>query len=119
MKLLRRRCLVAAGALAPFVAALAAPAIVDLDVPAVREGLREQQPERYAKVMALLEDAQRMPDKQVEGWLRTRHNADSVQLGLLLVSLPPKRRLSFSLDSVAYRATIVVALPPARVVPAR
>ena len=38
---------------------------------------------------------------------------------MLLVSYPPKRRLSFSLEKVSYVATIVVALPPAVIVPAR
>lgn len=120
MDLLRRRSLLAAAALVPLVPALAAPAIVDLDSPGALARLRAERPEQFSRVMELLRDAERMPENKVEGWIRTRYNADSVHLGdMLLVSYPPKRRLSFSLEEVSYRATIVVSLPPAVIVPAR
>jgi hypothetical protein len=118
----RRRRFVVLAALAPLapVPALAAPLVVDLDVPGALARLKGDQPARYERVMALLRDAQRLPEKQVEGWIRTRYDADAVQLGqMLLVSYPPKRRLSFSLEKTAYVATIVVALPKPRIVPAR
>jgi hypothetical protein len=116
----RRRALVLAAALAPIAPALATPLVVDLDAPGALERLRSEQPARYEKVTALLRDAERLPEQQVEGWVRTRHDADAVRLGhLLLVSYPPKRRLSFSLEKVSYVATITVALPPAKIVPAR
>jgi len=120
MDLLRRRHVIALGALAPLVPALAAPLVVDLDSPGALARLRSEQPARYEKVMALLRDAERLPETQVEGWIRTRYDADAVRLGqMLLVSYPPKRRLSFSLEKTAYVATIVVALPPAAIIPAR
>ena len=120
MDLLDRRHFLALGVLAPLAPALAAPLVVDLDAPGALARLRSEQPGRYEKVAAILRDAERLPEAQVEGWIRTRHDADAVQLGsMLLVSYPPKRRLSFSLEKVAYVATIVVALPPARLVPAR
>lgn len=120
MDLLDRRHFLALGALAPLAPTLAAPLVVDLDAPGALARLRSEQPERYAKVAAVLRDAERLPETQVEGWLRTRHEAEAVHLGsMLLVSYPPKRRLSFSLEKVAYKATIVVALPPVRLVPAR
>ena len=51
--------------------------------------------------MALLRDAERMPETQVEGLTAPADDADSVHLGrMLLVSYPPKRRLSFSLEKV-------------------
>ena len=124
MDLLHRRHLLALGALAPLAVslapALAAPLVVDLDAPGALARLRSEQPARYEKVTALLHDAERLPEQQVEGWVRTRYDADAVHLGsMLLVSYPPKRRLSFSLEKVSYVATIVVALPPAKIVPAR
>jgi hypothetical protein len=94
--------------------------VVDLDAPQALARLRRERPAHYEKVTALLRDAERMPEHQVEGWIRTRYDADAVKLGaMLLVSYPPKRRLSFALEDAAYRATIVVALPPAAIVPAR
>ena len=120
MDLVRRRRFVAFAALAPLAPALAVPLVVDLDAPGALARLRSEQPARYEKVLALLRDAERLPEKQVEGWIRTRYAAESVQLGqMLLVSYPPKRRLSFSLEKTAYVATIVVALPKAEIVPAR
>ena len=116
----RRRALVVAAALAPIAPTLATPLVVDLDAPGALERLRSEQPARYEKVTALLRDAERLPEQQVEGWVRTRHDADAVRLGtMLLVSYPPKRRLSFSLEKVSYFATITVALPPAKIVPVR
>jgi hypothetical protein len=123
MNVHRRRALVLAATLAPLAPiapALATPLVVDLDAPGALERLRSEQPARYEKVTALLRDAERLPEQQVEGWVRTRYDADAVRLGhLLLVSYPPKRRLSFSLEKVSYVATITVALPPAKIVPAR
>jgi hypothetical protein len=123
MNVHRRRALVLAATLAPLAPiapALATPLVVDLDAAGALERLRSEQPARYEKVTALLRDAERLPERQVEGWVRTRYDADAVRLGhLLLVSYPPKRRLSFSLEKVSYVATITVALPPAKIVPAR
>ena len=120
MNLLHRRAFVAATTLVSLAPAFAATSTVDLDSPQALAQLRSERPAHYEKVIALLRDAERMPEKQVEGWIRTHYDADAVQLGsMLLVSYPPKRRLSFSLENVAYRATIVVALPPATIVPAR
>jgi len=120
MELLGRRSFLASTALAALPPGFAAPLVVDLDSPGVLARMRAERPAQFSKVTALLRDAEQMPEKQVEGWVRTRYNADSVHLGqMLLVSYPPKRRLSFSLEQVAYVATIVVALPPAAIVPAR
>lgn len=67
----------------------------------------------------ILRDAERLPEQRVEGWIRTTYRADSVHLSqLLLVSYPPKRRLSFSLEGVSYNATVVMKLPPAMIAPA-
>ena len=119
MDRLRRRAFLAAAVL-PLAQALAAPPVVDLDSPQALARLRSERPAHYEKVTALLRDAEQMPERQLEGWIRARYDAEAVQLGrMLLVSHPPKRRLSFSLEEVAYRATIVVALPPAGIVPAR
>jgi hypothetical protein len=87
MNLPNRRHVLALGALAPLAPALAAPLVVDLDAPGALARLRSEQPARYEKVAALLRDAERLPETQVEGWIRTRYDADAVQLGqMLLVS---------------------------------
>jgi len=52
-------------------------------------------------------------------WLRTHYQTESASFGpTLLVSYPPKRRLTFSLDTVRYHATVIVTVPQAVAVPA-
>ena len=102
-----------------FSSSFAAATTVDLDAPGALARLQEEQPAQYGTVASILRDAERLPEQRVEGWIRTTYHAESVHLGqILLVSYPPKRRLSFSLEGVSYHATVVVQLPPATIVPA-
>ena len=102
-----------------FLSSFAGATIVDLDAPGALARLQEERPAQYGTVASILRDAERLPEQRVEGWIRTTYHAESVRLGqLLLVSYPPKRRLSFSLQGVAYLATVVVQLPPATIAPA-
>ena len=102
-----------------FSSSFAATTIVDLDSPGALAKLRTEQPAQYATVTNILRDAERLPEQRVEGWIRTAYPARSVRLDqLLLVSYPPKRHLSFSLEGVSYHATVVVNLPPATLTPA-
>jgi hypothetical protein len=95
-----------------------AASVVDLDSPAAVERLQKEHPSQYDTVIRILRDAERLPEQRVEGWIRATYPAESVHLGqLLLVSYPPKRRLSFSLAGVSYYATVVVRLSPPTVDP--
>lgn len=102
-----------------FTSSFAAATTVDLDAPGALARLEKERPAQYGRVANILRDAERLPEQRVEGWISTTYHADSVRLGQsLLVSYPPKRRLSFSLEGVSYRATVVVQLPPATIAPA-
>lgn len=91
------------------VAAPAFAAVVDLDAPGSLARLQDEQPARHEKVIAILRDAARLPPLQAEAWIRTTYHADNVSLGrVLLVSHPPKRRLTFSIDDASYAATVTV-----------
>ena len=103
-------------AIASVAAFTAAPAIaetefIDLDRPGALQDLQRERAADYRRVVGILRDAERLPSKQVEGWIRTAYGAESVQLSrLLMVSNPPKRRLAFSLGEVKYSATVTVSL---------
>jgi hypothetical protein len=93
---------------------------VDLDAPGALATLSRADPERYATVVNLLDDAARIAPAQARGLLHVRYAADDVELGMMLMtSLPAKRRLSFRLADVRYRATVSVVAPVAGLVPAR
>lgn len=96
---------------------LAAASVVDLDDAAALARLAAERPEHYGKVVRILHDAQRLPEKEVVGYLRTSHQTDDAALApTLLTSYPPQRRLSFSLDAVQYRATVVVVTAKPQIV---
>jgi hypothetical protein len=94
-----------------------ASSVVDLDDGAALARLASERPEHYARVVGILRDAQQLPEKEVLGWLRTSHRAEDAAFGpAMLTSYPPQRRLSFSLDTVQYRATVVVVTSKPQIV---
>jgi len=111
--------LIALIGIASISAAYSSPAIIDLDNPGALDKLQAERPEHFQKVIGILQDEQRLPEKEVVGWLRTNYQTESAAFGpTLLVAYPPKRRLSFLLDAVRYHATVVVNVPQAVIVPA-
>ncbi len=85
------------------------PAAFDLNAPGALDELRSTRPEDYARIVAILAGITRRPQGEVPGWLRTAFDArDVVYAPIWLTSLPPKRRLSFSLDGRRYRAVVTI-----------
>jgi hypothetical protein len=79
----------------------------DLYLPGALTTLARNNPGHHAKVREILVDIQGRSVSEVPVWMWTSFGADNVVYqDLLLVSLPPKRRLSFSLDGVRYEAII-------------
>ena len=94
-----------------------AASVVNLDDADALSRLATERPEHYGKVVRILRDAQQLPEREVIGWLRTSHQAEDAAFApTLLTSYPPQRRLSFSLDAVQYRATVVVVTAKPEVV---
>lgn len=109
------RLAVACAALTISASAAAVP-VVDLDVAGTLDEMRRVEPARYARVAAVLRDAARLPVGEAERWIRTTYRADDVSFGrVLLVSYPPQRKLSFTMDGAAYVATVTVAIAAAPV----
>jgi hypothetical protein len=88
---------------------------VNLDVPGTVEELRRANPVHYKKVRQIMAGLRERSDLEVPQWIRASFNASNVQyLPLLLVSLPPKRRLSFTIDDTRYVAVITLTDNSAR-----
>jgi len=99
--------------------ALAAPAMVDLDAPGVLDTLARSNPVHYEKVQRIVAGIKRKSDSEVNDWLRVSFDAKDVQYAaLLMVSYPPKRRLSFTLDDKSYKTVVTLDVQP-KVTPAR
>jgi hypothetical protein len=93
---------------------------VNLDVPGALDALARDNPQHYTKVREIMAEVQKQPDSAVPQWMRTRFDARDVDYGpLLLVTDPPKRRLSFTIDEVRYRSTVTLTNWKAQRMPAR
>jgi hypothetical protein len=90
-----------------FAFAVGAPRI-DLDRPRVLGELKEQHPQRYQAVSALLRASKHAPCQGSEmEVLKTRFNVKDLECGMMLfASYPAKRHVSFELDGVNYEATV-------------
>ena len=85
------------------------PRIVNLDVAGALDALARDKPEHYRKVREIMADVQQQPDSVVPQWMRTRFDARDVNYApLLLVTDPPKRRLSFTIDEIRYHSTVTL-----------
>jgi hypothetical protein len=96
---------------APF--ALGQSRTVYLDQPGALDELARDNPRHYSLVTQIMSEVQTQPESEVPRWLRARFDSYDVGYGqLLLVTYPPKRRLSFSfkIDDTRYRSTITVAV---------
>jgi hypothetical protein len=83
---------------------------IDLDRPGVLEELKQQHPQRYQAVSALLRASEHAPcpSTEIEA-LKTRFNIQDLECGMtLMTSFPAKRRVNFELDGVSYAATVVL-----------
>jgi len=78
---------------------------IDLDVPGKLEAIERDNPDHFSKIERILAEVPRQPPNQkaVAEWMRTRFQARDVQYSdLVMASLPPKKRLRFSLDDTSY-----------------
>jgi hypothetical protein len=83
---------------------------IDLDQPGALSQLRQEHPQRYQAVTAILRASEHAPCKinEIE-LLKTRFNIRDVECGMLLfTSYPAKRHVSFELDGIYYKATVLL-----------
>ena len=81
---------------------------LNLNRPGAMEALARENPAHYAKVEKILDEVQRHPAESVPGWMKTSFDADNVEYSdLLKTTDPAQRQLSFTLDKMHYRATVL------------
>ena len=84
------------------------------------EALQHSNPVHYEKVRKILDGVLQQRDAQVPRWIQVNFDGRDVAYGpIVLTSHPPKRRLSFALDTTRYEATIVLTNVTGQIVPAR
>ena len=86
-----------------------APPAVNLDRPGVLEAIERDDPERYQRILQVLELAQsatcdHMPQVMKVDLAVTSYSCNSA---MFLTSLPAKRHLNFTLDGTAYVSNVV------------
>ena len=78
---------------------------IDLDIAGNLEAVQRERPEHYAKIERILAEAPKraMDTKGVARWLQTDFAATDISYtDLVMTSLPPKKRLEFTLDNTSY-----------------
>lgn len=94
--------------------------VIDLDNPQTLAAIERDNPGHYARIEKVLAAAERMPANVLRDYVPAAVGASEINaFDLLMVSDPPKRSVWFTLDEAHYRATVVVAYPPAQLQPAR
>lgn len=84
---------------------------IDLDVPGNLEAIQRDRPAHYAKIQKILAEAplRAWNAKSVAQWMEIDFDARDVRSSdLMMTSLPPKRRLEFTLDGVSYSKLVTL-----------
>ena len=93
---------------------------VDLNEPGALEQLERTNPAHDAKIQAILAGIRAQPEERVAAWIEATFDAEDATYGaVMLTSVPPKRRLSVTLDGVEYRAVVTLVDFYGRLIPAR
>jgi hypothetical protein len=83
---------------------------IDLDRPGVLDQLKQQHPQRYQALRAVLRASERAPCRPSEiELLKTRLNVRDLECGMMIfTTYPALRHVSFELDGTNYAATVVL-----------
>ena len=79
--------------------------LIDLDVPGNLEAVERANPGHFAKIQRILAEVPQQPPAAdfVESWIRVEFQARDIRYtDFVFTSLPPKKRLEFSLDKTSY-----------------
>ena len=104
------RAIVFVSVLLACIASAAEGGAVDLDRPGVLDQLKQDHPQRYQLVAAVLHASEWMPCKSSElETLKTRFGLREAECGVVvLTSYPAQRHVSFELDGTSYAATVIL-----------
>ena len=83
------------------------PKVMNLNDPIDMAEVAKINPAHYEKIEKIIKGINRQRSEQVARWIKVTFKANDVIFPeILLVSLPPKRRLSFVLDDIRYEGLI-------------
>jgi hypothetical protein len=84
--------------------------IIDLDRPGALEYLKQEHPQRYQAVRAVLRASERPACQSSESeLLKTRFNVRDLECGMIVFTrYPALRHVSFELDGTRYASTVVL-----------
>lgn len=93
---------------------------VDLDAPGALQALKRSNPAHHEKVQRILEGIVEKRDADVPRWMQASFAARDVSYApIVLTSDPPRRRLSFVLDTTRYQAVVTLTHARGQIVPLR
>jgi hypothetical protein len=93
---------------------------IDLNEPGAFETLQCSNSVHFEKIQKILAGLHRQPEPAVPRWLQGSFDARDVSyLPILMVTGPPKRRLSFTLDVTRYEIVRTLDTMRGSIVPAR
>ena len=98
----------------------AAQPTVDLNAPDALAALEQSNPAHYEKVRRILTDIVHTRDSDVPRWMQATFAAHDVSYApVILTSDPPRRRLSFVLDTTRYQAIVTQTNVRGQIAPLR
>lgn len=93
---------------------------IDLNEPGALDRLARDNPDHYTKIRKILAEVDEIPERSVDRWMKTQFNATDITYSpYLLTSNPPKKELSFTLETTHYEALLTLTHDGARLFPVR
>lgn len=90
---------------------------VDLNQPEVLERLARENPFHFTMIRRILAGVDTMPEHAVGRWMKAQFNATDVTYSpVLMTSDPPKKQLTFTLETTRYSALLTLTSDGARLV---
>jgi hypothetical protein len=98
----------------------AQPDSIDLNRPGALERLSRENPFHYAMIRRILAGIDAVPEHTVSRWMKSQFNAtDITYSAVLMTSAPPRKQLTFTLETTRYSAVLTLTPDGARVFSSR
>jgi hypothetical protein len=89
---------------------------IDLNQPGALERLARENPFHYAIIRRILAGVDEVPEHAVSRWMKSQFNATEVTYSaVLMTSAPPRKQLSFTLETTRYSVVLTLTPDGARV----
>ncbi|MFL6602580.1 MAG: hypothetical protein ACJ8R9_14780 [Steroidobacteraceae bacterium] len=93
---------------------------IDLNEPGALDRLARDNPDHYTKIRQILAEVDEIPERSVSRWMKAQFKATEIAyFPVLLASNPPKRKLSFTLETTHYEALLTLTQDGVRLLPVR